>query len=129
MTRLFRYYPHIRNFQTARQEIDPQGPSLYVDSRFQHVPVAVWITGNLTQIADPREYEEFLIRAGAAANRIWLLGIENGLSGTIVAGILPLQAGKALALDGWCEHPLCAVVLGFEHEPHQKVNPDQMEDS
>jgi hypothetical protein len=121
---IFRYCQQTEDLQMVAQlATDCQFPSLYVDARFQHAPVAIWIAGNLGEVEDSREYEELLIRAGASANRIWLLALEHGLCGTIAAGILPQPASKALALDGWREHPLCAILLGFSMNRISRPSP------
>lgn len=99
---------------------DQEAVQLYVQSEFAYAPLAVWITGNLA-LACARHgsfgHRQLLLRAGAAAQRLSLVGAAMGLAGTIVAGLIPNAARRSVELDGYSGASLVAYVAGHESTP------------
>lgn len=88
---------------------------LFVQPDFASAPVVIWITGNLA--ASSGRYGAFghrqlLVRAGAAANRLWEAAMGMDLAGCIVAGVVPGAARLHLGLDGYQEAGLVAFSVG-----------------
>jgi SagB-type dehydrogenase family enzyme len=92
-----------------------QVPWLFVQSEFSHAPVVIWIAGNLAGALARHGafgHRQLLMRAGAAANHLWVAGMATGLSGCIVAGVVPGEAREWLGLDGYRNASLVAFVAG-----------------
>ena len=101
--------------ERSRPRVKTQAPSLYADKSFQAEATVIWAVGDLaaaTRERGERGHPELLWRAGAALNRIWLMGIGRNLSGCMSAGILARTAQRELGFDGWEELPLCTLLLG-----------------
>jgi SagB-type dehydrogenase family enzyme len=103
---------------------------LFVHEVFAMAPVVIWIVGDLAA-ACGREgalgHRHLLLRAGAAANRLWLAALRSGLSGTIVAGIVRQAARVRLALDGLRQRSLVAFAMGYAHSSLPASAIDQAE--
>ena len=112
--RLMRFEPETATLVEAAMSNTVSLP-LYLNRCFESAQTAIWIVGDPERAiarAGPRVYQQLLFRAGAAANRLWLAGLEQGLTGSIVAGLLTHNARAAFGFDGWQQLPLCALVIG-----------------
>ncbi len=88
---------------------------LFVQSEFSQAPLVFWIAGNLgAEVARHGSFghRQLLLRAGAAAHRLWMAGMATGLSGCIVAGLVPGAAREQLGLDGYKQASLIAMAVG-----------------
>ncbi len=88
---------------------------LFVQPEFGYAPVVVWIAGNLAAACarhGPFGHRQLLVRAGAAANRLWMAALAMGLKGCIVAGLAPGVARLQLNLDGYRRASLIAFAGG-----------------
>lgn len=86
-----------------------------MQSEFAKAPLVVWITGNLAAAAARHGgfgHRQLLMRAGMAAHRLWMAGMATGLSGCIVAGVVPGAARRQLELDGYRKASLIALAAG-----------------
>lgn len=85
---------------------------LFVQPEFASAPLFVWIVGNL-HAACARHgafgHRLLLLRAGAAGHRLWLGALSVGLSGCLIAGLIPGAGRRRFALDGYER----ASLLGF----------------
>jgi SagB-type dehydrogenase family enzyme len=90
--------------------------ALFVHDVFAMAPVVIWIVGDLAT-ACGREgalgHRHLLLRAGAAANRMWLAALRSDLSGTIVAGIVRRAAQIHFGLNGLRQCSLVAFAMGY----------------
>jgi SagB-type dehydrogenase family enzyme len=102
-----------------------EGVELYVQAEFSSAPLAVWITGNLAAACARHGafgHRQLLLRAGAAANRLWMAALGMGLEGCIVAGLVSGAARRWLGLDGYQRASLIAFSTG--HSPGQSAARD-----
>lgn len=93
---------------------------LFVQSDFASAPLIIWISGNLATACERHGafgHRQLLLRAGAAAHRVWLSGLAMGVAGCLVAGVIRGATCHKLGFDGWTESSLIAITLGFELEP------------
>lgn len=77
--------------------------------------VFIWIGGNLQAACDQEGafgHRKLLLRAGAAANRLWLSAIALGLEGGIVAGVSPGTHSKQFCFNGATQASLVGFVAG-----------------
>ena len=95
---------------------------LFVHDVFASAPVVIWIVGDLAAACDQEGalgHRRLLLRAGAAANGMWLAALRLELSGTIVAGIVGRAAQVLFALEGLRQCSLVAFAMGYA----QSVSP------
>lgn len=88
---------------------------LFVQPEFEYAPVVIWIAGNLAAACARHGsfgHRQLLVRAGAAANRLWIAALAMGLKGCIVAGLVPGVARLKLNLDGYRRASLIAFAGG-----------------
>ena len=93
---------------------------LFIQSEFATAPAVVWISGNLA--ASCARHGEFghrqlLLRAGMAANRLWMAALSRGIEGAITAGVVPGYAREQLDLNGYTRASLLAFATGHADEP------------
>ncbi len=89
--------------------------ALFVQSEFADAPLVLWIAGNLGAAVARNGgfgHRQLLLRAGAAAHRLWMAAMATGLSGCIVAGVVPGAAREQLGLDGYKQASLLALAVG-----------------
>lgn len=97
---------------------------LLVQSEFADAPVLLWITGNLAAACaedGAKGHRHLLLRAGAAGHRMWMAALSLGLSGAILAGLIPGAARRSLGIDGYTTASLFACALGYESEGSRVV--------
>jgi SagB-type dehydrogenase family enzyme len=103
---------------------------LFVQSEFAAAPLIVWISGNLAAACAAYAafgHRQLLLRAGAAAHRLWMAALAGGLGGTIVAGVVPGAARRLLDLDGYQKASLVAFAAGYPFKPFGlRVSPDSV---
>jgi SagB-type dehydrogenase family enzyme len=90
---------------------------LLVQDEFASAPVQIWITGNLAAACahhGARGYRQLLVRAGAAAHRLWFAALGMNLDGAIVGGLVAGAARKLLGMDGFLQLGLVAFTAGSE---------------
>jgi SagB-type dehydrogenase family enzyme len=88
---------------------------LFVQPEFASAPVIIWIAGNLAASCARHGafgHRQLLLRAGAAANRLWMAAMAMDLGGCIVAGVVPGAARQQLGLDGYRHASLIAFAAG-----------------
>jgi nitroreductase len=89
---------------------------LFVQLEFASAPVIIWISGNLAAACARHGafgHRQLLLRAGAAANRLWMAAMAMDLEGCIVAGVVPGAARQQLGLDGYRYASLIAFAAGY----------------
>lgn len=108
---------------------------LFVQSEFAAAPLTVWISGNLAAACAAYGafgHRQLLMRAGAAAHRLWMAALAHGLGGTVVGGIISGAARRLLDLDGYRTAGLVAFVGGYPvngrglRSVHNTVNSETM---
>jgi SagB-type dehydrogenase family enzyme len=90
---------------------------LYVQNEFASAPVSIWIFGNLAAACARHGafgHRKLLLRAGAAGHRLWLVAISVGLSGCLIAGLVPGACRRHLHLGGYRQISLIAFASGYE---------------
>jgi SagB-type dehydrogenase family enzyme len=90
---------------------------LYVQDEFASAPVVLWIVGDLAAACTHQGacgHRSLLLRAGAAAHRCWMAALAMGLSGSLIAGLVPGAARRQLGLDGYKKSSLLAFAAGHE---------------
>lgn len=91
---------------------------LFVQPEFAMASLVVWIAGNLAAAClrhGAFGHRLLLLRAGAAAHRLWMAALASGLSGTLVSGVVP-GAARNFGLDGYTQASLLAFAGGHEIE-------------
>lgn len=90
---------------------------LFVQSEFALGPLVLWIVGDLAA-ACSRDgafgHRRLLLRAGIAGHRFWMAALGMGLSGSLIAGLVPSAARRLLRLDGYEQASLLAFTAGRE---------------
>lgn len=90
---------------------------LFVQPELAAAPLFVWITGNLAQACAANGafgHRRLLMRAGATAHALSMASLGMGLSGTIIAGLIP-AGGSNLGIDGFQRASLVGFVAGYEN--------------
>lgn len=125
----------VYEYDAARHGLVSAGPSLsreqvrelFVQSEFVDAPVFIWITGNLAEACardGARGHRQLLLRAGAAGHRLWMAALGLGLSGSLVAGLVPGAARRLLNIDGLRFASLFAFAAGYQaQESKLHANP------
>lgn len=93
----------------------PESGELFVQQEFSTAPVVVWIAGNLGNacaLHGAFGHRQLLLRAGAAAHRMWMAALAMGFSGAITAGLVPGEARRRLGFDGYRRASLLACAAG-----------------
>lgn len=119
--------PGVYRYDGAGHRLLAEGPSispeinrqLFTQPEFASAPAVLWITGNLKEAYDRMGsfgHRQLLLRAGAAANRAWMASIALGLSGCLVAGLVPTAARQFLGFDGYKEVSLLALAIGYSQQ-------------
>jgi SagB-type dehydrogenase family enzyme len=114
-----------------------QRKELFVQDEFAQAPLVIWIAGSLLAACARQGafgHRRLLLRAGAAAHRVWMTALGMGLSGALVAGLIPGAAERYLGIDGYLQVSLLATAIGYEakdsRSPHLQgdaVHPDPSE--
>jgi SagB-type dehydrogenase family enzyme len=125
---------------TYRYKFDPENPALqfvgplcspkermelFVQSEFAAAPLFIWIAGNLLAACDRQGafgHRQLLLRAGAAGHRLWMGASAMGVSGCLVAGLVPGVARRQLHLDGYLQASLFGFAAGYSAQNF--VSPD-----
>jgi SagB-type dehydrogenase family enzyme len=98
-----------------------QSSELFIQGEFANAPAVIWVIGNLAG-ACARDgvsgYRRDLIRAGAAGHRLWMAAIGLGLSGCLVAGMVPSAGRRLLGLDGYKRAAYIAFATGYARGTH-----------
>ncbi len=97
---------------------------LFVQSEFAEAPALIWITGNLAAAcasAGAKGHRHLLLRAGAAGHRLWMAALALGLSGCLLAGLIPGAARRLLGIDGYTTASLFAFAFGHPVGEQQGV--------
>jgi nitroreductase len=100
---------------------DVEGPDLVLQPEFARASAIVLIIGALaTALAQhgSRGHQMLLLRAGAAAQRMWLASIAGGLEGTVFAGFLPRATQRLTGVDGFRRAALFAYAMGVADMGH-----------
>lgn len=93
---------------------------LFLQPDFSSAPLIFWIVGNLREacaVHGAFGHRQLLLRAGAAANRLWMASLAMGLCGCLVAGVVPGAARGQLGLDGYERAGLLAFATGHGPRP------------
>jgi SagB-type dehydrogenase family enzyme len=115
--------PAVYVYRAPRQELCLWGPAphdgrkLFVQSTFGSAPLSIWIVGNLANACARQGafgHRQLLLRAGAAGHRLWMAALGVGLSGCLVAGVVPGAARQVLGLDGYQRASLLAFATGHQ---------------
>jgi SagB-type dehydrogenase family enzyme len=88
---------------------------LFLQDEFAVAPLAIWITGNLAGACARHGsfgHRQLLLRAGAAAHRLWMAALGMGLQGSLVSGLVPGAARCLLDFDGYHRTSLIAFIAG-----------------
>jgi SagB-type dehydrogenase family enzyme len=88
---------------------------MFVQREFTSVPLVVWISGNLVAACSRHGaygHRQLLLRAGCAGHRLWMAALAMGLSGCLIAGLVPSAAHRNLGLDGYRRTSLLAFATG-----------------
>jgi nitroreductase len=88
---------------------------LFLQDEFAVAPLAIWITGNLAGACARHNswgHRQLLLRAGAAAHRLWMAALGMGLQGCLVSGLVPGAARRLLDFDGYHRASLIAFIAG-----------------
>lgn len=94
-----------------------QRAELLVQDEYADAPLFVWIIGNLAGACfrhGAYGHKQLLIRAGAAGHRLWMATLALGMSGSVIAGVVPGAARETLGLDGYKRASLFAFTAGFD---------------
>jgi SagB-type dehydrogenase family enzyme len=124
---VYRYDSRARSLRLHRSLLtDAQKLELFVQPEFSKAAAVIWITGNLEQACaarGARGHRELLLRAGAAGHRLWMAGVAQGASGTVIAGLVPGAARRILGLDGYESASLFASAWGYpvQSESHNDL--------
>jgi SagB-type dehydrogenase family enzyme len=89
--------------------------SLFVQPEFASAAATFWVTANLAiacACEGVRGYRRLLLRAGAAGQQLMTAALGTGLSGCLVAGVVPASARTLLGVDRYMRVPLFAVAVG-----------------
>jgi hypothetical protein len=95
------------------QEVE--GPGLVLQPEFAGASAIVIILADLADALmrhGSRGHQMLLLRAGAAAQRMWLASIATGLEGTVFAGLLPRATQRLAGADGYRRAALFAYATG-----------------
>jgi len=90
---------------------------LFVQREFASARLVLWITGNLAAACcryGAAGHRQLLLRAGSAGHRLWMAAMAMGLSGCLVAGLVPGAARRQLGLDGYRKASLLAFATGHQ---------------
>lgn len=91
----------------------------FVQSEFASAPLFVWIVGDLRAACKRHGafgHRLLLLRAGAAAHRLWLGALSVGLSGCLIAGLIPGAGRRRFGLDGYKRASLIGFTAGYRAE-------------
>jgi SagB-type dehydrogenase family enzyme len=119
--------PGLYRYHAETHGLSREGPpllrdhmlDLLVQAEFADVPVLIWITGNLAAACageGARGHRQLLLRAGAAGHRLWMAALSLGLSGCLVAGVVPGAARRLLGFDGYLTASLLAFAMGNQEQ-------------
>ncbi|HWG50623.1 MAG TPA: SagB family peptide dehydrogenase [Candidatus Acidoferrales bacterium] len=89
---------------------------LFVQREFVAAPLLIWIFGDLAAACARHGafgHRQLLLRAGAAAHRLWLAALGMGLAGCLVGGMVPGAARRKFAFDGYRDATLLAFATGY----------------
>lgn len=119
--------PGVYRYHAETHGLSREGPplsrdhvlDLLVQAELADVPVLIWITGNLAAACaaeGARGHRQLLLRAGAAGHRLWMAALSSGLSGCLVAGVVPGAARRLLGFDGHVTASLLAFAMGHQEQ-------------
>jgi nitroreductase len=113
---VYRYDAGTKRLSFIRQVPPVQARAdLFVQSEFSSSPAVIWIVGDLVTACKhggALGHRRLLLRAGAAAHRLWISALAVGLDGAIVAGVVPGNAQALLGFDPQFQAGLLALTLG-----------------
>jgi len=113
---VYAYEPVSRELISLRGALSvEESVDLFVQPEFAEAPVTVWISANLAAAcsrAGSFGHRRLLIRAGAAGHRLWMASLALGMSGCLVAGVIPGAARRRLGMDGYTNASLLAFAAG-----------------
>lgn len=124
--------PGLYRYHAETHGLSREGPALsrnhmldlLVQAELADVPVLIWITGNLAVACaseGARGHRQLLLRAGGAGHRLWMAALSLGLSGCLVAGVVPGAARRLLGFDGYVNASLLAFAMGHQEHDLQKA--------
>ncbi len=96
---------------------DDERVELFVQAEFASAPLCTWVVGNLAGACARHGafgHRQLLLRAGAAGHRMWMSALAAGLSGCLVAGVIPGAARRYIGIDGYRQASLLAFAAGHE---------------
>jgi SagB-type dehydrogenase family enzyme len=99
---------------------------LLVQSEYAAAPVLVWIAANLAAACARHGafgHRQLLLRAGSAGHRLWMAALGMGLSGSLIAGLVPGAARKQLGFDGYHLAGLFGVTTGYRARAGESSRP------
>jgi SagB-type dehydrogenase family enzyme len=88
---------------------------LFLQEEFASAPAVIWIGINLAEACarwGAFAHRLSLIRAGAAANRLWMAALDMNLAGCIISGLILGASRRHLGLDGYEQASLVAFAVG-----------------
>ena len=114
---IYLYEPNVHSLAMLASPPDQEteGPGLVLQPEFARASAIVLLIGGLaTALAQhgARGHQILLLRAGAAAHRMWLASIAAGLEGTVFAGFLPRATQRLAGVDGYYRAALFAYAMG-----------------
>lgn len=114
---VFRFHPNHCAIEKLRGPLnDHDVERMFTQKEFTLAPTTIIVSANVNNAAKntgAAAYRCLLVRAGAAAHRMWLMGLTFGLEGTLVAGLRTNGVRAQIEKDGECEAPLIACSLGY----------------
>ena len=114
---IYLYEPNVHSLAmlTSAPDQETEGSGLVLQPEFAKASAIVLVIGGLaTALAQhgARGHQILLLRAGAAAHRMWLASIAAGLEGTVFAGFLPRATQRLARVDGYYRAALFAYAMG-----------------
>lgn len=89
---------------------------LFLQEELAVAPAVIWIFGNLAAACARHGalgHRQLLLRAGAAAHRLWMAGVSLGVGGCLMGGVIPGEARRQFGFDGYKRASLLALALGY----------------
>ncbi|MBC9954092.1 nitroreductase family protein [Leucobacter sp. cx-42] len=102
---------------TEHRSIDVQ--EFVLQPEFASAAAIVFLIGSLKsahELDGDHGYRLLLERSGAAAEVAWMSAVENGVSGSIFAGLVPSTLKQLLGVDGFKRVQTIAIAIGYPTE-------------
>jgi SagB-type dehydrogenase family enzyme len=90
---------------------------LFVQPELIDAPVIIWITGYLAaacRYSGSYGHRQLMVRAGAVGHRLWMSALGLGMTGALIAGVIPGAARRLLRIDGYLRVSMCGFCTGFD---------------